>query len=183
MSDWKFAESPLDRRRPGGRHAGRARRGAGGARQDHRRDDLEGGNPRPGSGRPGRRRLLVGGDLERRRREAVRAAARPRRVGIRASDGAFLWGYNRVANDVANIPTPIVQGDFVFAASGYQTGSALLKLAPARGGKVTATEATSSTARRSRTITAASSWSTATSTAATATAPASRPASSSRRAR
>jgi outer membrane protein assembly factor BamB len=61
-------------------------------------------------------------------------------VGIRAADGEYLWGYNRVANGVANIPTPIVHGDFVFAASGYQTGSALLKLAPAPGGKVTATE-------------------------------------------
>ena len=61
-------------------------------------------------------------------------------IGVRASDGEFLWGYNRVANNVANIPTPVVQGDFVFAASGYQTGSALLKLAPAAGGKVTATE-------------------------------------------
>jgi outer membrane protein assembly factor BamB len=61
-------------------------------------------------------------------------------VGIRASDGEYLWGYNRVANGVANIPTPVVEGDFVFAASGYQTGSALLKLAAAPGGKVTATE-------------------------------------------
>jgi len=61
-------------------------------------------------------------------------------VGIRASDGEYLWGYNKVANNVANIPTPIVQGDFVFASSGYQTGSVLLKLAPAGDGKVTATE-------------------------------------------
>jgi outer membrane protein assembly factor BamB len=49
-------------------------------------------------------------------------------VGIRASDGKFLWGYNRVANNVANISTPVVQGDFVFASTGYQTGSVLLKL-------------------------------------------------------
>ena len=49
-------------------------------------------------------------------------------VGIRASDGAFLWGYNKVANDVANIPTPIVRANFVFASSGYQTGSVLLEL-------------------------------------------------------
>ncbi|CAN5234585.1 PQQ-like beta-propeller repeat protein [soil metagenome] len=49
-------------------------------------------------------------------------------VGIRASDGAFLWGYNMVANDTANIPTPIVEGDFVFASSGYGTGTVLLKL-------------------------------------------------------
>lgn len=50
-------------------------------------------------------------------------------VGVRASDGWVLWSYNRVANDVANIPTPIVKDDYVFAATGYSTGSALLKLA------------------------------------------------------
>jgi outer membrane protein assembly factor BamB len=49
-------------------------------------------------------------------------------VGVRASDGAFLWSYNRVANGVANISTPIVTGDRVFASTGYQTGSALLEL-------------------------------------------------------
>ncbi len=50
-------------------------------------------------------------------------------VGVRASDGWVLWSYNRIANDVANIPTPIVKDDYVFAATGYSTGSALLKLA------------------------------------------------------
>ena len=55
-------------------------------------------------------------------------------VGIRASDGKFLWGYNKVANDVANIPTPIVRGDLVFASTGYQTGAALLRLSAAGGG-------------------------------------------------
>lgn len=49
-------------------------------------------------------------------------------VSVRAQDGKFLWGYNKIANDVANIPTPIVRGDFVFASTGYQTGSALLKI-------------------------------------------------------
>ena len=49
-------------------------------------------------------------------------------VGVRAADGKLLWSYNRIANDVANIPTPIVRGDFVFTSTGYQTGSALLKL-------------------------------------------------------
>jgi outer membrane protein assembly factor BamB len=48
--------------------------------------------------------------------------------GIRASDGKILWNYNRVANDVANIPTPVVRGDYVFASTGYGTGAALLKL-------------------------------------------------------
>ena len=49
-------------------------------------------------------------------------------IGVRASDGKFLWGYNAIANNVANIPTPIVNGDHVFCSSGYGTGAALLKL-------------------------------------------------------
>jgi outer membrane protein assembly factor BamB len=55
-------------------------------------------------------------------------------VSVRAQDGKFLWGYNKIANDVANIPTPIVRGDYVFASTGYQTGSALLKLSRAGDG-------------------------------------------------
>ena len=51
-------------------------------------------------------------------------------VGIAAEDGRFLWGYNAIANDFANIPTPIVYQDFVFAANGYTAGSVLLKLVP-----------------------------------------------------
>jgi outer membrane protein assembly factor BamB len=50
-------------------------------------------------------------------------------VGVRASDGEFLWGYNALANQTANIPTPVVHGDLVFAANGYNAGSVLLKLA------------------------------------------------------
>lgn len=50
-------------------------------------------------------------------------------VGVRASDGKLLWHYNKVANGVAVIPTPIVSGDNVFVSSGYGTGAALLKLA------------------------------------------------------
>jgi outer membrane protein assembly factor BamB len=52
-------------------------------------------------------------------------------VSVRAQDGKFLWGYNNVANNVANIPTPVIKGDYVFASTGYQTGSALLKLSKA----------------------------------------------------
>lgn len=48
-------------------------------------------------------------------------------VGV-SDDGTFLWGYNRVANRVANIPTPVIDGDHVFTSTAYQTGSALLKL-------------------------------------------------------
>lgn len=49
-------------------------------------------------------------------------------IGVRASDGKFLWGYNDVANNTANIPTPVVTGDHVFCSTSYGTGSALLKL-------------------------------------------------------
>ena len=49
-------------------------------------------------------------------------------IGVEAETGKFLWGYNEVANDIANITTPLVAGDHVFASSGYRTGSALLRL-------------------------------------------------------
>jgi outer membrane protein assembly factor BamB len=49
-------------------------------------------------------------------------------IGIRAEDGKFLWSYSRVANGTANIPTPIISGDYVFCSTGYQTGAALIKL-------------------------------------------------------
>jgi outer membrane protein assembly factor BamB len=49
-------------------------------------------------------------------------------VGIDASTGEFLWGYNRAANAVANIPTPLVFDDYVFTSAGYGAGAALIKL-------------------------------------------------------
>lgn len=61
-------------------------------------------------------------------------------VGVRAQDGKFLWNYNRVANNVANIPTPLVKDDLVFSATGYQAGSALLKLSATGAGEVKADE-------------------------------------------
>jgi outer membrane protein assembly factor BamB len=61
-------------------------------------------------------------------------------IGVRASDGRFLWGYNRVANGTANIPMPIVIGDHIFCSSGYgDGGSALLKLSR-RGSGIQAEE-------------------------------------------
>jgi len=48
-------------------------------------------------------------------------------IGV-SDKGEFLWGYNRVANRVANISTPVIDGDYVFTSTAYQTGSALLKL-------------------------------------------------------
>jgi outer membrane protein assembly factor BamB len=55
-------------------------------------------------------------------------------VGVNAADGKFLWSYNKVANDVANISTPVVSGDFVFASTAYSTGSALVKLSKSASG-------------------------------------------------
>jgi outer membrane protein assembly factor BamB len=49
-------------------------------------------------------------------------------ISVAAEDGKFLWAYNRIANDTANIPTPIVKDDLVFCSSGYGTGAALLKV-------------------------------------------------------
>ncbi|REJ93682.1 MAG: polyvinylalcohol dehydrogenase [Planctomycetota bacterium] len=49
-------------------------------------------------------------------------------VGVDARSGKLLWAYNRIANGVANIPTPIVSGDYVFCSTGYGTGAALLKI-------------------------------------------------------
>ena len=140
MSDWKFAESPLiDGDRvvvtPGGADAALvALNKTTGATIWKAKVPNLGANGRDGAGYSS---VVVSNGAG--VKQYVQLMGRGV-VGIRASDGEYLWGYNKVANGVANIPTPIVQGDFVFAASGYQTGSALLKLAPAAGGKVTATE-------------------------------------------
>lgn len=55
-------------------------------------------------------------------------------IGVRASDGRLLWRYRRVANGTANIPTPLVQDDYLFTSTGYGTGAALLRLRPAGDG-------------------------------------------------
>lgn len=60
-------------------------------------------------------------------------------IGVSADDGRLLWAYNRIANDTANIPTPISTGDYVFTSTGYQTGAALLRLRRGQSG-VTADE-------------------------------------------
>jgi len=49
-------------------------------------------------------------------------------IGVDVADGRQLWSYGDVANDVANIATPIVRGNRVFVSSDYGTGSALLEL-------------------------------------------------------
>jgi outer membrane protein assembly factor BamB len=54
-------------------------------------------------------------------------------VGVRASDGKLMWRYQPVANDTANIATPIFHENKVFYSSAYGTGAALLGLTPVNG--------------------------------------------------
>lgn len=50
-------------------------------------------------------------------------------VSYDANSGELLWSYDRIANRTANIPTPIVSGDYVFCSTGYDDGgTALLKV-------------------------------------------------------
>jgi outer membrane protein assembly factor BamB len=59
-------------------------------------------------------------------------------VGFSAKDGKLLWRYgernDRFGSNTANIPTPIVQGEFIFAAAGYGRGGGLAKLVGSGGG-------------------------------------------------
>jgi outer membrane protein assembly factor BamB len=61
-------------------------------------------------------------------------------IGVRATDGKLLWRNATVAGKTANIPTPIVRGDYVFYSTGYDDGgSALLKIV-AKGDELEAEE-------------------------------------------
>jgi outer membrane protein assembly factor BamB len=51
-------------------------------------------------------------------------------IGVRADTGQILWRYPKVSNNTANIATPIYQNGYVFFSTDYDTGGALLKLAP-----------------------------------------------------
>jgi len=55
-------------------------------------------------------------------------------IGVDAESGKMLWGYNRVASDIANISMPIVTGERVFASAGYGTGAGLLEIGKGEGG-------------------------------------------------
>ncbi|HTB11451.1 MAG TPA: PQQ-binding-like beta-propeller repeat protein [Bryobacteraceae bacterium] len=50
--------------------------------------------------------------------------------GVQESTGELLWRYGKIANNVANIATPIYQDGAVFLSTAYDTGCALLKLNP-----------------------------------------------------
>jgi len=53
-------------------------------------------------------------------------------VSFSAKDGKMLWRYgtkgDRFGGNTANIPTPIVSGEYVFASAGYGRGGALVKI-------------------------------------------------------
>ena len=53
-------------------------------------------------------------------------------VSFAAADGKFLWRYgdqqDRFGRNTANIPTAVVNGDYIFATAGYGRGGALIKL-------------------------------------------------------
>jgi outer membrane protein assembly factor BamB len=56
-----------------------------------------------------------------------------RAVGLDLKDGRLLWEYERPANDVANVATPIVRANRVFISSDYGTGGGVVEIKP--GGK------------------------------------------------
>lgn len=126
--DWKYAESPLvDGDRvvitPGGPDAFMVAldKGDGKVLWKATLPPLEG----PGTPGAGYSSIVISEAAG--VRQYVQLAG-PGLIGIEASSGRFLWAYTRVANNVANIPTTLVDGDTVFASSGYGTGAALLRL-------------------------------------------------------
>ena len=60
-------------------------------------------------------------------------------IGVRATDGKVMWRYGNVANNTANITSPIYSNGKVFFTSAYGTGGALLGL-QATGESVSAQE-------------------------------------------
>ena len=62
-------------------------------------------------------------------------------VGVAASDGKFLWRYDKPANRMAiNCATPIFHDGMVFASSAYGAGGGLVKLSKDADGSVKAEE-------------------------------------------
>lgn len=49
-------------------------------------------------------------------------------IGVRASDGKFMWRNDSAANGTANCSSPLFANDMIFSASGYGTGGAMVKL-------------------------------------------------------
>ncbi len=61
-------------------------------------------------------------------------------IGVAAENGKLLWSYNKAANTVANITTPLVKDDLVFLSSAYNNGSGCVRLTSDGQGGVKAEE-------------------------------------------
>jgi outer membrane protein assembly factor BamB len=51
-----------------------------------------------------------------------------RAIGLDLKDGKLLWEYDRAANDVANVATPVARGNRIFISSDYGTGAGLVEI-------------------------------------------------------
>jgi outer membrane protein assembly factor BamB len=51
-------------------------------------------------------------------------------AGVAAADGKLLWHFLQPSYRTAVIPSPIIEGNFVYATAGYGAGCNLLKLSP-----------------------------------------------------
>jgi outer membrane protein assembly factor BamB len=62
-------------------------------------------------------------------------------IGVAASDGKFLWKYDRPANRMGiNCTTPIYRDGMVFAASAYNAGGGAVRLGKKANGEITVEE-------------------------------------------
>jgi outer membrane protein assembly factor BamB len=59
-------------------------------------------------------------------------------IGVELKSGKLLWRYGetdgKFRKNTANIPTPIVKGNLIFCAAGYDRGAGLVRLVPKDGG-------------------------------------------------
>jgi len=55
-------------------------------------------------------------------------------VGVDAKSGRFLWGHDKIAIQHSNIPTPLVNGDYVWGSNSYGGGTTCIKIVPDKEG-------------------------------------------------
>ena len=53
-----------------------------------------------------------------------------RALGLDSKDGRLLWEYERPANNVANVATPIIRANRIFISSDYGTGGGVIEIKP-----------------------------------------------------
>jgi outer membrane protein assembly factor BamB len=117
----------------GNRGGGGAAEGRGGSAGGGRRGGF--GGPRSAAGYAS----VIAIDFEG-QRQYVQLTANSL-IGVAASDGGFLWRYDRPANRMGiNCSTPIYHDGMVFAASAYGAGGGVVKLSRAADGGITAEE-------------------------------------------